>query len=169
MKLFLISISLFGLGLAVGIFWPEKNEIEHHWEVVRAYREQIFDSASHRVDEETGFTVIDEPVDLVPSLETLVSSGEIEKATLVFPDIPYSAEATRRWLAFCNENMNEIIDGHANPSTVGLNPSGEQPFFCTVYYKPEAIDTIQQMIAVMEEDIQAELSTPLAPSSLTPR
>lgn len=157
------------MGLAVGISWPEKNEIEHHWEVVRVYREQIFDSASHGIDEGTGFAVIDEPIDPIPSLEALVSSGQIKKAALVFPDIPYSSEATRRWLAFCNENKNEIIDGYANPSIVGLNPSGEQPFFCTVYYRPEALDTIQQMISVMEEDIQTEVSTPLAPSSLTPR
>ncbi len=168
MKLFLISISLFSLGLIVGIFWPEKNEIEHHWEVVSAYREQIFDYASHRTDEGTEFTVVDELIDPVPSLEALVSSGEIKKAILVFPSIPYSSEATRRWLAFCNDNKNEIIDGYANPSTVGLNPSGEQPFFCTVYYRPDALDTIQQMIAVMEMDIQSEVSTPFARPSLTP-
>ena len=160
MKLILVSISLFGLGFAVGIFWPEKNKVESHWEVVHNYREQIFDTSSHRFDEGTNLTVIDEPIDPIPSLEALVSSGELKKATLVFPIVPYTSEATKRWLAFCNENKNEIIDGYANPSTVGLKPSGNQPFSCTVYYIPEAQKTIQQMIAVMEKDIQAREATP---------
>ncbi len=156
MKKCLIALAILFSGVCIGVAISHENEVKKHWEIVNEYRERLFDIESQRLDAETGFYVIDDPIDPIPSLEALVSEGELKKADLVFPTVSQSSQITKIWLEYCNAHKDEVIDGYANSSMVEFETSGVQPFSCVVYFRPGDEGMIKEMITVIENYNKSE-------------
>ena len=133
MKFALVSIISLGVGIFIGRFGFQENETKTHWEKVNEYREWTENPTGGELQEGTGFIVYDQPIDPEPSLHFLVSKGELRKAQLIFPTVPKSRGSTMRWMEFCQDHKEEIVDAYANAESMRFKTSGTMPFSCTVF------------------------------------
>ena len=151
MKYALVSVAALLIGVFIGRSAFKENETDAHWAKVNEYRTWVENPGEGISQKESGLVMHDIPVDHIPSLHYLVSEDELEKAELIFPNVPYSADVVRLWMQFCEENKEVLIDGYANPSSTLFQTSGTQPFNCTMFYLPDNHEVIEELIAVLEK------------------
>jgi len=150
MKPILISIVSLAIGVLIGRTAFKENETDTHWAKVNEYREWVENPGEGLIQKGNGSIMYDIPVDHTPSMHYLVSKNELEKAELIFPEIPYSPDIVRLWMQFCEKNKEVLIDGMAYPESSQFQTSGTYPFNCTVFYLPGNDHVIEELVAKIE-------------------
>jgi len=154
MKTILIAIVAGVIGFLICYLTLGKQDTAYHWNIVHSYHDLYYDSSTQKYDEENKMYYFDVDIALPASLEALVASGELIKVSLIFPNVPYTPESLTRWMEYCNDNKDFIMEAIATPEQTGTGtvPSGVKPFNCVIYYLPGHSEIIENMIKHVERE-----------------
>lgn len=152
MKTIITLLVGIAIGFSIHALLPNEATVADHWKTVNEYRDYVFNSENHTIDQETGLVATSPPMDIDPSLAALVSEDELEYLDIIFPTVPYSnRETTRHWLEFCEKHKDSIVWGYGNPSYVDYKTKGEQPLHLRMWFPESSKLLIQQLISELEE------------------
>ncbi|BDS05383.1 hypothetical protein NT6N_04230 [Oceaniferula spumae] len=149
MKLLIPIITLI-VGIMVGYKFSPHKEENDHWAVIKAYDDMLEKPFAHSDAPTHEVALIEDYTEPYESLEALVASGELDKATLIFPDVPISYEVNKRWVDFCKAHKESIVHSYSNPDRSDLRTSGDKPFMCVVYFKTKDTSIVQALIRIIE-------------------
>lgn len=153
MKPVIIAIVACAAGLLAGFLigaHVSAPSIEGHWETVREFLRIADDPESWKLDENAGFLHISDFPDPDPSLQALVSAGEIEYVDLVFPEVPAKPHATALSMKLCNE-MDGILYAAGGDSYTEFKTTGEQPLHLRIWFERRAKNDIKELIELLEK------------------
>ncbi|MEQ8789545.1 MAG: hypothetical protein RIC55_24840 [Pirellulaceae bacterium] len=143
---------LLGVCATAAIVFNEGIQANYHWSRVAAYKETMNDRSNWSEDPTIDGPVIsiDEPYDVMPSIQALVSLGELERGDLVFANVTRTPET----LAYTDTYMREHPDIVWMQSPAIPYPplpmTGRQPLHLQVWYRPSASDDVRRMVEEIE-------------------
>jgi hypothetical protein len=79
----------------------------------------------------------------------LVNAGELEHLDIVLPSVGPNKNASIVWMKFVETNP-DIIHGTANPEYTHYQPTGDQVFHMSLWFKPSARPVVQNLIKQLE-------------------
>jgi hypothetical protein len=121
-------ILLFALGWFSHMLIRGEDTASYHWKKLDQLREHAMNPDNQRSS--MGFTYISPPFDDTPHLEALVATGELNKRSVLIPNLPVSRENTKDWMTFASHP--DVLQAVAQ----GDYYDGEVPLSFTIYYKP---------------------------------
>ncbi len=139
------------MGVARIMTFVNRHQIDvtYHWKRVDAYNAYLRNPGNYTVT--NGLSGATIPYDIEPHLAYLVSANELYHVDLILPTVPYGDKANRHWMQYVERHRETII--HASGSVPNGGPfriAGAAPLHLSIWYRPGAEKTVQQLIDELE-------------------
>jgi hypothetical protein len=142
----MLVIACIGLGWWVDHHRLTNDTIQasYHWSRLNAYLEHIKNPDNYAADGS-----VEDPYDVMPSLQMLVLLGEIEHVDLVVPGVTVSPAINRHLDSFVRQHP-DIVFLEYNPQYQQFPVTGIQPLHLHVWFRPTGGDDIRQLLKEIE-------------------